>query len=130
MYEATENRNEGLEEFLEELEENLPGSVSVVSLTSNADGVSISMDVDTKEEAAATVQKLRTFHSLIPQMVTVAALREEEDQETGVVTINFTVTASYWPVGYSPEEIADEYGIEAQDDTADTDDAVDSVTAE
>ncbi len=130
MYEATENRNEGLEEFLEELEENLPSSVSVVSLTSNADGVSISMDVDTKEEAAATVQKLRTFHSLIPQMVTVAALREEEDQETGVVTINFTVTASYWPVGYSPEEIADEYGIETQDDTADTDDAVDSVTAE
>ena len=130
MYEATENRNEGLEEFLEELEENLPSCVSVVSLTSNADGVSICMDVDTKEEAAATVQKLRTFHSLIPQMVTVAALREEEDQETGVVTINFTVTASYWPVGYSPEEIADEYGIETQDDTADTDDAVDSVTAE
>lgn len=130
MYEATENRNEGLFEFLEELEENLPSSVNVISLSSNADGVSISMEVDTKEEAAATVQKMRTFHSLIPQMVTLAALREEEDQETGVITINFTVTASYWPVGYSPEEIAAEAGIEMPDeaDTETTDDADTEVT--
>lgn len=104
MYEATENRNEGLYEFLEELEEKLPSSCNVVSLTSDAYEVSINMTVDTKEDAAAAVEQLRTFHSLLPQMVTVFSLREEEDQETGVSTVNFTVTAAYRPVGDEPEE--------------------------
>ena len=89
---------------MEELEEKLPSSCNVVSLTSDAYEVSINMTVDTKEDAAAAVEQLRTFHSLIPQMVTVFSLREEEDQETGVSTVNFTVTAAYRPVGDEPEE--------------------------
>lgn len=117
MYEATENRNEEMYEFLEELEEKLPSSSNVISLTSDVNGVSINMVTDTKEDAAATVQQLRSFHSLIPQMVTVSALREETDQDTGVTSVNFTVVASYWPVGSSPEEIEEELGIGSADDT-------------
>lgn len=127
MYEATENRNEGLYEFLEELEEKLPSTSNVVSLSSDAYEVSINMIVDTKEDAAATVQQLRSFNSLIPNLVTVSALREEEDQETGVTMINFTVVAAYRPVGYEPEEITDETDTEAADSTADT---VDNGTVE
>lgn len=126
MYEATENRNESMYEFLEELEEKLPSSSNVVSLTSNINEVSINLITDTKEDAAAAVQQLRTFHSLMPQMVTVSALREEEDPDTGVTSINFTVVASYWPVGLSPEERMEELGTEA-DGAADT---VDNGTAE
>lgn len=119
MYEATESRNEGLYELLEELEENLPSSVNVISFTSDAHEISINMTVDTKEEAAATVQKMRSFHSLIPELVTVSSIREEEDQDTGAVTINFTVMASYWPVGYEPEETTDEADAQtAADDAA------------
>lgn len=120
MYEATENRNEEMYEFLEELEEKLPSSSNVISLTSDVNGVSINMVTDTKEDAAATVQQLRSFDSLIPQMVTVSALREEEDPDTGVTSVNFTVVASYWPVGSSPEEIEEELGIGSADDTTST----------
>lgn len=119
MYEATENRNEEMYEFLEELEEKLPSSSNVISLTSDVNGVSINMVTDTKEDAAATVQQLRSFDSLIPQMVTVSALREEEDQDTGVTSVNFTVVASYWPVGLSPEEMMEEFSADA-DGTTDT----------
>ncbi len=126
MYEATENRNESMYEFLEELEEKLPSSSNVVSLTSNINEVSINLITDTKEDAAAAVQQLRTFNSLMPQMVTVSALREEEDPDTGVTSINFTVVASYWPMGLSPEERMEELGTEA-DGAADT---VDNGTAE
>lgn len=126
MYEATKNRNESMYEFLEELEEKLPSSSNVVSLTSNINEVSINLITDTKEDAAAAVQQLRTFNSLMPQMVTVSALREEEDPDTGVTSINFTVVASYWPVGLSPEERMEELGTEA-DGAADT---VDNGTAE
>lgn len=121
MYEATENRNESMYEFLEELEEKLPSSSNVVSLSSNVNEVSINMITDTKEDAAAAVQQLRTFDSLMPQMVTVTALREEEDQDTGVTSVNFTVTASYWPVGLSPAERMEVDG---------TTDTVDNGTAE
>lgn len=121
MYEATENRNESMYEFLEELEEKLPSSSNVVSLSSNVNEVSINMITDTKEDAAAAVQQLRTFDSLMPQMVTVTALREEEDQDTGVTSVNFTVTAAYWPVGLSPAERMEVDG---------TTDTVDNGTAE
>lgn len=121
MYEATENRNESMYEFLEELEEKLPSSSNVVSLSSNVNEVSINMITDTKEDAAAAVQQLRTFDSLMPQMVTVTALREEEDQDTGVTSVNFTVTAAYWPVGLSPAERMEADG---------TTDTVDNGTAE
>lgn len=119
MYEATENRNEEMYEFLEELEEKLPSSSNVISLASDVNGVSINMVTDTKEDAAATVQQLRSFDSLIPQMVTVSALQEEEDPDTGVTSVNFTVVASYWPVGLSPEETMEEFSAEA-DGTTDT----------
>lgn len=115
MYEATENRNESLYEFLEELEDKLPGSVNVVSLTSDACEVSINMNVDTKEEAAAAIQQMRTFHSLIPEMVTMSALREDEDRDTGVTSINFTVTAYYRPVGYEADKKTADDSVHAVD---------------
>ena len=115
MYEATESRNESLYEFLEELEDKLPGSVNVVSLTSDACEVSINMNVDTKEEAAAAIQQMRTFHSLIPEMVTMSSLREDEDRDTGVASINFTVTAYYRPVGYEADKKTADDSLNAVD---------------
>ncbi|MDE7231661.1 MAG: hypothetical protein K2N37_01095, partial [Lachnospiraceae bacterium] len=104
MYEATESRNEGLEEFLGELEDKLPANVNVVSFASDAYEVTINMKVQTKDDAGAAVEQMRTFHSLIPEMVTVTSLVEEENEESGEHTVNFTVTAAYQDVGYEPEE--------------------------
>ncbi len=104
MYEATESRNESLEEFLGELEDKLPANVNVISFSSDAYEVSLNMRVWTKDDAGAAVEQMRTFQSLIPERVTVASLVEEENEESGERVVNFTVTAAYQDVGYMPEE--------------------------
>ena len=112
MYRTTESRNEELEEFLGELEDKLPSNVNVISLTSDQYQVTINMRVQTKDDAGETVEQMRSFHSLIPEMVTVTSLVEEENEESGESTINFTVTAAYQVVGYEPEETEGTEGTE------------------
>lgn len=114
MYDATESRNEELEEFLGELEDKLPSNVNVVSFSSSSLEVSINMKVQTKDDVGETVEQMRTFHSLIPERVTVTSIVEEENQESGEHTVNFTVTAPYQAVGYEPPE--------EPEDTEDTED--------
>ena len=104
MYNATESRNEELEEFLGELEDKLPANVNVISFSSDSYEVSINMRVQTKDDVGAAVEQMRTFHSLVPEMVTVTSLVEEENEESGEHAVNFTVTAAYQDVGYEPEE--------------------------
>lgn len=105
MYEATESRNEEIEEFLGELEDKLPSNVNVISLTSDSNQVTINMRVQTKDDAGEAVEQLRTFHSLVPELVTVTSLVEEENEEGGEHLVNFTVTAAYQAVGYEPVEM-------------------------
>lgn len=131
MYKATENRNEELEEFLGELEDKLPASVNVISLSSDPYQVTINMRVQTKDDAGAVVEQMRTFHSLVPEQVTVTSLVEEENEESGEHTVNFTVTAMYQAVGYEPEETEGMEGTEGTENSG-TDAAADdaAVTAE
>lgn len=95
MYAATENRNEGLVALLEELEQKLPATVNVLSLSSDTAQVVINMTVATKEDAAMAIEQLRTFEALQPASVTVSGLTQEEDEEGGVTRVNLTVTAAY-----------------------------------
>lgn len=95
MYGVTENRNEELVEFLEELEDKLPEDVKVISFTSTIDGIAINMKVSTKSEAAVAIEQLRTFESLIPTSVTVNSVVEDIDEETGAGTVTFSVAAIY-----------------------------------
>ena len=112
MYRVTENRNEELVEFLEELEDKMPADVHVVSFTSNLDGVAINMNVSTKGEAAVAIEQLRTFNSLWPASVTVNSIVENTDDETGTVSVNFSVAAIYRSVTDRPEEAAAEEDAE------------------
>lgn len=105
MYSVTENRNEELVEFLEELEEKLPADVHVVNFTSNLDGIAINMNVSTKSEAAVAIEQLRTFNSLYPASVTVNSIVESVDEESGTVSVNFSVAALYRDVHDRPEEL-------------------------
>ena len=114
MYSATENRNEELVEFLEELEDKLPADVHVVNFTSNLDGIAINMNVSTKSEAAVAIEQLRTFNSLYPASVTVNSIVENVDEESGTVSVNFSVAAIYRDVHDRPEELEAE---EAQEST-------------
>lgn len=104
MYSMTENRNEELVEFLEELESKLPADVHVVSFTSRIDGVAINMTVGTKSEAAVAIEQLRTFESLRPETVTVNSVVEDIDDETGAVSVSFSVAALYQDMSYQPDD--------------------------
>lgn len=99
MYSVTESQNDSLYEFFVELEQKLPADVSVVSFSSNRTQVTISMQVSTKSEAAAAVEQMRTFNSLIPESVTVASVTEmESDDESGTTVVEFSVAALYAPL--------------------------------
>lgn len=117
MYKATESRNEELEEFLGELEDKLPSNVNVISLTSEQFQVTINMRVGTKDDAGEVVEQMRTFQSLVPELVTVTSLVEEEDEESGEHAVNFTVTATYQAVGYEPEETENMEGTDGVEGT-------------
>lgn len=116
MYDATESRNESLYEFLEELEQKLPTTVNVKSLVSDLSMVTINMDVTSKDEAAAVVEQMRTFKSLISTSVSVASVTTEEDEESGKITVNFTVTGLYWPTEVDVDAMAAAMEAEAAED--------------
>lgn len=128
MYTATESRNEELEEFLGELEDKLPSNVNVISFSSDPYEVTINMRVQTKDDAGEAVEQMRTFHSLIPERVTVTSIVEEENEESGEHAVNFTVTAAYQDVGYEPEETDETEDVENDGTDAVAGDA--AVTAE
>lgn len=131
MYTATESRNEELEEFLGELEDKLPSNVNVISLTSEQSQVTINMRVGTKDDAGEVVEQMRTFQSLVPELVTVTSLVEEVNEESGEHAVNFTVTATYQAVGYEPEETESMEGMDGIEGTEnDGTDAAADETAE
>lgn len=119
MYGMTENRNEELVEFLEELESKMPSDVHLVSFTSTVDGVAINMNVNSKSEAAAAIEQLRSFKSLIPTTVTVNSVVEEIDEEAGTVSVNFSVAALYRDVHAVVEDDAENAGTDIDVETED-----------
>lgn len=95
MYEATENPNDELNLFLEELEKKMPSSGFVQAFSADPTTVTISVVVPSKDEAASMIEMLRTFDSLYPDTVTVSGLTSELDEEGNVVAVDFTVSGMY-----------------------------------
>lgn len=126
MYSQTENRNEELVEFLEELESKMPSDVHVASFTSTVDGVALNMNVSSKTEAAAAVEQLRSFNSLIPTSVTVNSVVEEIDEDAGTVSVNFSVAAIYRDV----HEVIEDDIEDASADTVNADTSADHAEAD
>ena len=87
MYAYTNTPNEGLEAFIQEMEEKMPSSITVETFSSTGSQVSFSMRVASKSEAANTLIQLRTFDSLFS--VTTTGIDEGED---GTVTMSVTCT--------------------------------------
>lgn len=90
--------NEDLVAFIEEMEQKMPSSLNVQSLSANLDGVSMSVSVADKKDAAKLIQQFRTFES-------VAAVEVTSLTDTGAVMdgevleeepkVSFVVTAIY-----------------------------------
>lgn len=89
MYQYTNTPNEGLRNFIEELEEKMPSDITVESFSSTGTQVSFSMRVTSKSAAANTIMQLRTFESLAT--VTTTGIDEAED---GTVSLSVLCTYS------------------------------------
>lgn len=113
VYEQTDNYNRKLYDAFVELEEKLPKSAEVDSLSANASQMSISMMVNTKDEAVAAILKLRSFESFAA--VDVAGIEEREIPETGEIKVIFTANCMY---GLNPAFVAEEVTEEATEEVA------------
>lgn len=82
----------GLTAVIEEMENKLPNNATVISLTSDLEGVTMNITVKTKKEAAKVIEQLKTFDAF--QDVKTSAIAEEEDED-GNKTVNFIVTSTY-----------------------------------
>ena len=89
MYQYTNTPNEGLKNFIEELEEKMPSDITVENFSSTGTQVSFSMRVGSKSAAANTIMQLRTFESL--STVTTTGIDEAED---GTVSLSVLCTYS------------------------------------
>ena len=87
MYQYTNTPNEGLKNFIEEMEEKMPSDITVESFSSTGSQVSFSMRVTSKSAAANTIMQLRTFESLAT--VTTTGIDEAED---GTVSMSIACT--------------------------------------
>lgn len=101
----TEHFNDGIVEFFEELEVEMPSEIELIDFSSDDEQCVMTIRVGDKETAAGIIKTLRTFESL--ESVTVESLIEEVTEGTlgdimvqtalgnEVKTINFTVTCTY-----------------------------------
>lgn len=88
MYQYTNTPNEGLRNFIEEMEEKMPSDITVESFSSTGTQVSFSMRVTSKAAAANTLIQLRTFESLATVVTT--GIDETEDG-----TVSMSVSCTY-----------------------------------
>ena len=88
MYNFTDTPNESLVAFLQELELKMPSTLVIDSFSSTGTGVSFTVEVANKKEAANTLMQLRKFESLTS--VTTTGTSEDD---SGIVTMS--VNANY-----------------------------------
>lgn len=88
MYAYTNTPNEGLVEFIEEMEEKMPSSIVVDNFTSTGTEAGFSLKVAGKPEAAEVMIQLRKFESL--SNVTTTGIDEAEDG-----TVSMSVSCTY-----------------------------------
>lgn len=108
VYAQTENYNRDLYDTIAELEEKLPASVEVDQFSATLTTLTISMTVDSKEEAAAAIVNLRTFENFSD--VQVSSISEEENEESGATVVSFTAVCTYGtnPALIEQNDVADE----------------------
>lgn len=92
MRRISENHNDDLVAFVEELEAKMPTDIVVLSMAANADNVTLNIDTTSKEAAAKVLQQLDAFESIA--VVSTAGLTDVEDSEGGHL-VSFSVECVY-----------------------------------
>lgn len=92
MYTYTENENENLIAFMEEMEAKMPSDIQVKSLQGTEMDVMMQLEVGSKEVATKVMQQFREFDSV--KSVTSNGITSELDAQ-GKETVNLSVTIVY-----------------------------------
>ena len=92
LYQETTTTSEGIGDFIDELEKNIPSDILVRSITSNSESVTMDIRVSSKREAAKVVDELSGFESISD--VQVESL-EETKSETNQSYVDFMVVCTY-----------------------------------
>lgn len=92
LYQETTTTSEGIGDFIDELEKNMPSDILVRSITSNSESVTMDIRVSSKREAAKVVDELSDFESISD--VQVKSL-EETKSETNQSYVDFMVVCTY-----------------------------------
>lgn len=92
LYQETTTTSEGIGDFIDELEKNMPSDILVRSITSNSESVTMDIRVSSKREAAKVVDELSDFESISD--VQVESL-EETKSETNQSYVDFMVVCTY-----------------------------------
>ena len=101
LYEYTENPNENLVDFINELERILPSSFFTNSFSSDLEGISMSVTVTGKEAAARTILNLRNMESI--QDVQISNITDTKN-ELGESAVTFSITGTYADIHADTEE--------------------------
>ena len=92
LYQETTTTSEGIGDFIDELEKNMPSDILVRSITSNSESVTMDIRVSSKREAAKVVDELSGFESISD--VQVESL-EETVSESNQSYVDFMVVCTY-----------------------------------
>lgn len=101
LYEYTENPNENLVEFINELEQILPSSFWTNSFSSDQEGISMSVTVTGKEAAARTILNIRNMQSI--EDVQISNITDTQN-ELGESAVTFSITGTYADIRADSEE--------------------------
>lgn len=92
MYALTENHNDNLIAFIQELEQKMPSDIIVLSMVASPDNVVLNINVSSKESAAKVLQTLDTFESI--EIVQTTGISDAKDIDD-VHVVSFSVTCVY-----------------------------------
>lgn len=101
LYEYTENPNENLVEFINELEQILPSSFWTNSFSSDMEGISMSVTVEGKAAAARTILNIRNMESI--EDVQISNITDTQN-ELGESAVTFSITGTYADIHADSEE--------------------------
>lgn len=101
LYEYTENPNENLVEFINELEQILPDSFYTDSFSSDQTGISMTVNVEGKAAAARTILNIRNMESV--EDVQISNITDNQD-EMGGSWVMFSMTGTYRELSDETEE--------------------------
>lgn len=101
LYEYTENPNENLVEFINELEQILPDSFYTDSFSSDQTGISMTVNVEGKAAAARTILNIRNMESI--EDVQISNITDNQD-EMGGSWVMFSMTGTYRELSDETEE--------------------------